>query len=406
MKRLLLIGAGHSHANVLHRFAGIRRNDVELVLVSPTALAPYSGMVPGWLAGHYRWEECCIDFDRLCRRAGALRIEQKVVRLGLERLEAALEDGQRIAYDWVSIDIGSTLTPPQSDEISVLSLRPLSSLSERWDRLLQTAAALPPGAAYRILMVGGGAAGVESILAIQHRMTTCAPHVRFRFMLATHGEELLPGLARGAARRLHVHLAERRIGVIRNFKASGIEGQAVRSEAGQTIEADAAIWATGAQAYRWPAESGLATDKRGFIRVSSTLQSVSHSNVFAAGDCAGWEPPLPKAGVFAVRMGPVLARNLEAAFSGKILHGYSPQRRYLVLIGTGGRHAVGARGNFAWEGKWAWRWKEHIDRRFVEGYNGGPQPDAAVSPDSCHATAGRSGHRIGIPPKQTTHGEK
>jgi pyridine nucleotide-disulfide oxidoreductase family protein len=339
--------------------------------VSPTALAPYSGMVPGWLAGHYRWEECCIDFDRLCRRAGALRIEQQVARIDPAQSEAVLEDGRRIAYDWTSIDIGSTLTPPHSEEVSVLPLRPLSTLCGRWERLLQTLAALPKGTAYRILMVGGGAAGVESMLAIQHHVTACAPHLRLRFMLASQREELLPGLAGGAARRLRGHLDERRIEVVQNFTASHIVQHAVISAAGQALETDAAIWATGAQAYRWPGESGLATDERGFIRIRTTLQSASHPNVFAAGDCAGWEPSLPKAGVFAVRMGPVLARNLDAALDGKALQDYSPQRRYLVLIGTGDRHAVGARGKLAWQGKWAWRWKEHIDRGFVEGYNEG-----------------------------------
>lgn len=375
MKRLLLIGAGHSHANVLHHFTNIRRGDIELMLVSPYALAPYSGMVPGWLAGHYHWEECCIDFDRMCRRAGALRIEQTVARIDPEQSEAVLEDGRRIAYDWASIDIGSTLAPPQSEKVAVLSLRPLSTLCGRWERLLQTVAALPQGSTYKLLMVGGGAAGVESMLAIRHRMADHAPHVRFEFALASHGDDILSGLAKGAARRLREHFDQHCIAINGNFSAGSIQGQAVVSENGDAIDTDAAIWATGAQAYRWPKESGLATDERGFIRVRSTLQSVSHPNVFAAGDCAGWEPQLPKAGVFAVRMGPVLARNLEAALHGKALEDYTPQRRYLVLIGTGGRHAVGAWGKFSWQGKWAWRWKEHIDRGFVEGYNGGSRCD-------------------------------
>lgn len=370
MKRLVLIGAGHSHAEVLRSFARHKPAQLELVLVSPHALAPYSGMVPGWLAGHYRWEECCIDFAALCRRAGARWIAQTAARIDPGRSEVLLQDGQRIGYDWASIDIGSTLHPPQSDEVTVLPLRPLATLRGRWDALLETVQALPRNATYRLLMVGGGAAGVESVLAIQHRLQRLAPAVRFRFALATHGSELLPGLARGAARRLRAHLEQRNIEVIPEFNASRIAHHAVVADDGIAVETDAAIWATGAQPYRWVAEAGLATDERGFIRIGATLQSVSHPNVFAAGDCAGWSRPLPKAGVFAVRMGPVLAGNLEASISGKPLQSYVPQRRYMVLIGTGGSHAVGARGNLAWQGRWAWRWKQHIDRGFVAAYKG------------------------------------
>ncbi|WP_334190447.1 FAD-dependent oxidoreductase [Noviherbaspirillum sp.] len=370
MRRLVLVGAGHAHARVLLDFARRPVPDVEIVLVSPVALAPYSGMVPGWLAGHYAWEECCIDFVSLCRRAEAALRPNAVVALDPAQRVLLLSDGECIPYDWLSIDIGATLTPPKAERMALLPVRPLSALQMRWDALLDEIRTLPPDTAYRVAVVGGGAAGVESMLAMHRRFTGLAPQVKFQFTLATQGNELLPGMAEGAVRRLAGHLARRGIEVLHGFSADHVDGTHIVGEDGRTIPADAALWATGAQAYRWPRQSGLQVDERGFIRVDAYLQSTSHPNVFAAGDCAGWCKPLPKAGVFAVRMGPVLSRNLRAAIDGAWLKAYRPQRRYLVLIGTGDEHAVAVRGGLSAEGGWAWRWKQAIDRRFLGRYNG------------------------------------
>ena len=369
MKRLVLVGAGHSHARVLLDFANRPMPDIEIVLVSPVAQAPYSGMVPGWFAGHYAWEECCIDFVSLCRRADAVLRPASVIALDPGTQQLLLSDGQRIAYDWLSIDIGSTLTPPDAERMTLLPLRPLSALQVQWEALRDEVRTLAPGTPYRVAVIGGGAAGVESMLAVHRQFTRLAPQAHVRFTLATQGRELLPGMAAGAVRRLGRHLASRGIHVIHDFSADGIDGMHIVGSGDRKIAADAALWATGAQAYKWPRQAGLRVDERGFILVDECLRSVSHSNVFAAGDCAGWRKPLPKAGVFAVRMGPVLSRNLRAAIEGKPLRMYAPQRRYLVLIGTGDEHAVAVRGGFAAEGGWAWRWKEAIDRRFLARYN-------------------------------------
>lgn len=369
MTRLILVGAGHAHARVLREFAQRGVANLEVLLVSPAVQAPYSGMVPGWLAGHYRWEECCIDFARLCRRAGASLRIGAASGIDAARSELVLASGERLAYDWLSLDIGSTLIPPDSDRLTVLPMRPLAALHARWQALRDTVRTLGAGVDYRVLMVGGGAAGVESVLAAQKQFMQWAPQVRFQFVLATQGNTLLSGLAAGAGRRLNEQLAERGIAVVSGFSADRLEQDSVVSSEGRMLQADAVLWATGAQAYTWPAQSGLATDARGFIRVDAALRSISHSNIFAAGDCASYEPPLPKAGVFSVRMGPVLAHNLRAAIHDEPLQRYVPQPRYLVLIGTGGAHAVASWGPLSWQGAWVWRWKQRIDRGFVARYN-------------------------------------
>lgn len=109
------------------------------------------------------------------------------------------------------------------------------------------------------------------------------------------------------------------------------------------------------------------------MRIDEQLRSVSHPQVFATGDCASWAgQALPKAGVHAVRMGPVLASNLRAALRAPAAAGdlrvHRPQPRFLALLATGDGRAIASRGPFGAEGAWAWRWKHRIDRRFLKQF--------------------------------------
>ena len=369
MKRLVLIGAGHAHALVLKAFAKTSLKDVEVVLVSPDELAPYSGMIPGWLAGSYRWDECCSDFAHLCRRAGVQLFLDSVMSLDPLHSELMLTSGKSISYDWLSLNIGSTLPPPPGDGVFVLPMRPLSALNARWETLLAHCCGLAPGVDFRLVTVGGGAAGVETVLAAQQRLPRLVPEVNFSFSLATQGEEILPGMAKGAACLLRSRLERQGIEVITHFCADHVSPNGIVGTDRRILSADAVLWATGAQAHSWPRASGLMTDESGFVVIDPMLRSLSHPNIFATGDCAGWKPSLPKAGVYAVRMGPVLAHNLIALVQGLPLQPYVPQRRALALIGSGEGSAVAAWGPFSCSGSWVWRWKQLLDRRFVARCN-------------------------------------
>lgn len=353
MTRLLLAGGGHAHAQVL--LDVLRRPlPAQLTVVSPGTRAPYSGMVPGWLAGTYRYDEICIDIAALARGAGARFVEGEIVALDAQRREATLADGTCVGYDWLSLNVGSTLEPPALVGPAVLALRPLGRLRAAYDALLACAG----DDDISVTAVGGGAAGVESLLAVLARLRALNPRRRVAATLLAHSETLLPGLARGAARRARAALE--RAGVTLRLGH--------RFDADRDARSDLLLWAAGAVAHRWPRASALACDAAGFVRVDATLRSLSHPEVFASGDCARWAQPLPKAGVHAVRMGPVLAHNLRAAIAGEPLRRHRPQRRTLALLATADGGAIAAWGPLAAQGGWAWRWKDRIDRGFVARY--------------------------------------
>jgi pyridine nucleotide-disulfide oxidoreductase family protein len=364
MTRVLLVGAGHAHAQVLLEWARAPLPGVELTLVSPQSQAPYSGMVPGWLAGTYRYDEICIPFGPLVQAAGARWIADELAALDPDTRTVTLASGATLGYDLLSLNIGSTLAPPADLGVPLLALRPLAELHDRWHALLQRWQAEGATEPAVVTMVGGGAAGVESLLAVLARLRALQPQRRFSGRLIARSTTLLEGQPAGAARRARDALE--RAGVTLQLGAD--------FDAGAARDADLLLWATGAEAHAWQRDAArrgtLAVNERGFVRIDDQLRSTSHADIYATGDCAAWQPPLPKAGVFAVRMAPVLAHNLRVAAGGPgAPRRYTPQRHFLVLLATADGRAIAARGPlFSAEGRWLWRWKDHIDRGFVHRY--------------------------------------
>ncbi len=365
MKRLLLIGAGHAHAQVLRDWWQRPVRGVELVLVSPAALAPYSGMVPGWLAGTYRYEDICIDFAALAAAAGARLVLGEMVGLDTPARQVLLASGETLPYDLLSLNTGSTLTPPDDqtgNTPAVLSLRPLGRLQKAWEQQLAAITAWPVDRAVTITAVGGGAAGFESLLAVMAHVRKLQPGCAVQGQLVTRANSLLSGLAPGAGRAAQNALAQ--AGVSVRYGILGGEDALPQS--------DLLLWATGAQAHAWQSDphrnGGLAVSETGFIAIDEQLRSVSHPEVYAVGDCAHWVEPLPKAGVYAVRMGPVLSHNLRAALCQGTAMAYQPQHRFLALLATADGRAIGAWDRWSAQGRWLWRWKDRIDRGFLNRF--------------------------------------
>lgn len=370
-RRLLLVGGGHSHVEVIRRWGLAPEPGVTVTLVSPERHASYSGMLPGFIAGHYRFDECHIDLEPLCLRAGVTRIESAISSIDLTRSAAQCAGGADQPYDVISMDTGSTPVTaniPGADRHG-MPVKPVAQFLERWTAL--RAAARNTATGLRIAVVGAGAGGIEVALAMQYRIHMDGG--RAQFTIVSDGPAILASHPAGVQRRLSAILRARGIAVrlhapVRRALPDGLDlGDGVR------LAADHIVWITGAAAPTWPRASGLQTDDRGFIAVNSSLQSISHPQVFAAGDVATMiASPRPKSGVYAVRQGPPLAENLRRALRGEPLMAYHPQSTTLALISAGNRYAVASYGPVAFGGAWVWNWKNHIDTAFMQRYHATP----------------------------------
>jgi len=368
MKKLVLLGGGHAHVEVLRRFGQRPMDGVELTLVSPDRRTPYSGMLPGLAAGHYDFEACHIDLEPLARYAGARFLQTSANAIDPARRNIALASGAELDYNAVSIDVGST--PPAQGIVGAtehtIPVKPVNDLLAAWETLV---ARVRDGEVRSLAMVGGGAAGVEMLLALQHRlMQLRVPH-ELRYVLITDTPQLLATHARGVRATLARSLARKNVEVHCATRIARVEAKTLIAENGIRIAADAIFLATGASAPQWLAASGLAVNDYKFLNINKYLQSSNHAEVFAAGDCATITGMVyPKSGVYAVRQGPPLAENLRRFLLGERLIEYTPQPRTLALISTGEQHAIASWGALSFHGAWVWRWKDQIDRAFMSKY--------------------------------------
>lgn len=370
-RRLLLIGGGHAHVEVIRRWGLAPEPGVSVTLVSPDRHAPYSGMLPGHIAGHYSHADCHIDLEALCAGAGVARIAASVSGIDPANRVAHCGHAPDQPFDVLSIDTGSTpvLDPIPGAQHHGIPVKPVAQFLERWTALREASAKTAPP--LHIVLVGAGAAGVEVVLAMQHRFA--ADGGRARFTLVGDGPAILGMHPPGVQRRFMKLLIARGIAVRLNTPVERAEHGALLLRGGERLAFDEVVWVTGAAAPAWPRASGLLTDASGFIAVDAQLQSLSHPGIFAAGDIASMQhAPRPKSGVYAVRQGPPLTENLRRALRGDPLVEYHPQARALALISAGDRYAVASYGLFALAGAWVWRWKDHIDTAFMQRYRTTP----------------------------------
>ncbi len=373
---LLLVGGGHTHALALRMLSMRPPPGLRMTLVSDTGFAPYSGMLPGLVAGHYAFEDTHIDLRRFCGARGIRFVEAEVTGIEPDTGQVLLAGRPPLEYDLLSINIGAQ---PELDSVPgareyAVPVKPVSSFYQRWQALEER---LSGGSAQgeRILLVGGGAGSLELALAIRHRL---GPGPEIGLLC---GESLLPGYNRGAIATVRRYCAERNIVIHEPARATAVDQSLVDIAGGQPMPYDVLIWCTGAVPAAWLKDTGLPLDDRGFLRVEDTLQVEGFPGIFAAGDVAVQvENPRPRAGVFAVRQAPVLARNLAAAAAQRPLVKHRPQRRFLSLLSMGDKQAVADKGLLWASGKWTWRWKDRIDRKFMARFTETPPAMSVVPP--------------------------
>jgi selenide,water dikinase len=358
---------------------------VRLTVICTDTDTPYSGMLPGYIAGHYSFDEVHIDLRRLAAFAGARYCKDEVIGIDRASRKVLCRHRPPVLYDALSINIGST---PQLAQVAgaaehALPVKPIRRFNERWLALLERVCQQPRE--MTIALVGAGAGGVELTLAMQYRLR------RELVALGRDPDELHFHLFSADPQILSTHnprvraafdrvLAARRVVVHRGAKVTQVAAGRLQTDSGEVLAADEIIWVTQASGAAWLGDTGLALDEKGFVRVRDTLQTETDPVIFAAGDCAAMiDHPLEKAGVFAVRMARPLAENLRRTLLGRSLVHYRPQQRWLALISTGDRHAIASRGGFYARGDLIWRWKDWIDRRFMRRFTSLAMPSRPLT---------------------------
>ncbi len=371
-RNLVLIGGGHSQAIALLLWGKNPLPGVNLTLVSDVQQTPYSGMLPGHVAGFYSYEETHIDLGRLAQFAGANLTIDKAIGLDLTNNQVILASKQAVSFDYLSLDIGST---PQTSSVPgaktyAIAAKPVPLFLAAWEELLAEINHQPTKP-FSIAIVGGGAGGVELALNMQARFKQIRPmnEQSIAIHLIHRGEKLLSSHNNWVSNQLETMIVERGIKLHLQQSVTEVLPKGIICQSGLEIQCDRIFWVTQAAAPNWLQASGLATDENGFVLVKDTLQSVSHSQIFAAGDIATMKNyQRPKAGVFAVRQGKPLFTNWQRILTGKTLQAYIPQSKYLALIGTGDHQAIASWSGCGWRSFLLWYLKDYIDRKFMNQF--------------------------------------
>lgn len=400
---LVLVGAGHTNAHVLRMWMR-PIPDVRLTVVSPFPVATYSGMLPGTLAGLYEPDEMTIDLRRLCASRGARLIVAPATGLDPIAKRIHLEDRPSIPYDVAAIGIGSV---PAGGTVwrkhpNVLAIKPMQTFRDRLDERMFEVRSRIEGRPVRVAVVGAGAAGTEVALCLWARFR------REKFdtevVLLDGGDSILSGYTDGVVRRIERVLDERDIERRLGERVQGYDAGELITENGTRITADVVVWAAGAAPPRMLDGFDLPRSEDGFLAVDRTLRTTAGHDVFVAGDTATLvDEPVPKAGVYAVREGPVLLENLRRTFAGKPLREYRPQSGFLSLLALGDGRAVGQYMGWAFGGRLAWWLKNRIDQRFMEMHRDyrpmpmkGPVPEGAEANEAmrCRGCGGKVGASV------------
>ena len=370
-RRLLLAGAGHAHLEILRRLILEPLPEVELTVISPGPLHHYSGMVPGYLQGIYREEEIAVRVPDLVARAKGRFVAGRAAGVDPGARTVRLEEGGEIPYDLVSFAVGSNTAGIDDPDVAgeAQRIKPLErvvALEERLRALTREAGGQPVA----VSVVGGGAAGVEVALAVAALLEKAGSAHRITILDA--GEEILAGYRGRFRRRARRILARRRIDVRTGERVAAVHAGEVATASGARVPSRLTIWLTGAVAWPLFRGSGLPLDERGFLLIDDALRSLGDPRIFAVGDCGtlASHPETPKAGVYAVREGPVLWASLKAAVRGGEPARYEPQRGFLSILNTGDGRALLDYKGIVSHSRWAWRLKDRIDRRFMARYQG------------------------------------
>jgi selenide,water dikinase len=348
--------------------------NVDLVLISPQRYTPYSGMLPGLIAGDYSFADTHIDLQTLCLATGVTFICDRVNKIDSCQKLIHCNNQSDISFDLLSINTGITpdLSTTGAKEFTV-PVKPIADFYPKWLKLIDQLQINQTKTVSNIYIVGGGAAGAELALAVQQKFERLDLTSSTQIHLLYRSSAVPSSYPEKLQRKLTSILQRKNIVMHPNSDVCAISNSHIKLKNEDVdLPYDVIFWCANAQASNWLTNCDFNLSTDGFIAVNSNLQSTSHEYIFAAGDIASQEnQQYPKAGVFAVRQAPILFENLQRYIHSKKLKPYTPQSTFLSLLSCGDRYALGAKINSflpSISGKWVWRWKDRIDRKFMSQF--------------------------------------
>lgn len=358
MKTLVLVGGGHAHLHCLEQLNNEHAKNWRVLLVSPSPYQYYSGMFSGYTEGVYSLEDIRIDLKRLCKKIGASFVEDTIISIDPKAKTLTGADDAIYSYDAVSFDIGSQTDVPESISGHALSIKPNYRFPEQLKRVRDSA---------HPVIVGGGASGVElafSVLAWrkQHDLPANIALFSSTALLIGHGYR--------ASKKIEAIATRKALPFFSGVSIKAIDGNNVTTSTNQQHPQSAVLWLTGPKSAALFSASGLPTDTGGFLLVNEALQSVLYPDIFGAGDCITIDryPMLAKNGVYAVRQGPILWKNLNNSLSKDKLLLFNPQKKFVAILSTGEGEAFLSYGKRLLHGKIPWKLKQRIDRKFMKRF--------------------------------------
>jgi selenide, water dikinase len=405
--KIVLLGGGHSHALVLKKMGMNIPRNLELTLVSPLSMTPYSGMVPGFLSGQYTFGECHIDLRHLCNFAGARFIQDSAIGIDASSKLVHLKGSPSISYDFLSIDIGSSpSTAILGDRDVVTGIKPIHLFLDRLDSFTEYLPKIREHA--KIGIVGGGAGGIEVAFSLREKFKHVEKQPEIHIF--HNSNDIMESTSPKDRGKVRKALGEKSIALHCNERVTraqklrdSIHKIQMSCDSGFSMEVNLLIFTTSAASPKWILDSSLAKDEKGFITVNSSLQSISNKDIFASGDIASIDGErLEKSGVYAVRQAPILYENIIRSSQNKKLLKYKPQRHFLSLLSIGDGRAIAKKKGFVSNpSKWIWHWKDSIDRNFMKKFqnlppmkNMNPMPEKKEDVFKCMGCGSKLGSNV------------
>ncbi len=365
--RIVVLGIGHTNAHVLDMWRREPLPGTRLVCVSSFPVANYSGMLTGTLSGEYPPGTPEIDLRGLAHAAKAELVVEPAQNVDIGKQTVCFEKHEPVRFDILSVGVGSV---PNQVGIELIAgvwvpIKPMQTFLIRLRERLQELGRRGLEA-IRVLVIGGGVGGVEISLCLPSYLRRLFGALCHKVTIVDAGERIGGGLSSRALRKMEQLLAARGVEVITGTRITRVTGREVECADGRRIPADLVILAMSAAPPPVLKNMALPKDPEGFLLTRDTLQSTGSRNVFVVGDSGTMESAAPsKAGVYAVRQGPVLWRNIGAVLRGEPLSRYRPQHDFLRLLNTGDGKALMDYRGWAVHARWCWWLKDRIDRRFL-----------------------------------------